>query len=71
MGVVAVLLLALLHGSTSRSTFAYASTDDRAVALVHSAIEKMGGEGNLRTVRYRYGKGVADALKIPLSDVPA
>jgi hypothetical protein len=42
IGVVAVLLLALLHGSTSRSTLVYASADDRAIALVRSVIEKMG-----------------------------
>lgn len=51
IGVVTVLLLALVPGLTSRSTFAYASTDDRAVALVRSAIEKMGGEGNLRSLQ--------------------
>lgn len=70
IGVVAVLLLALLHGSTSRSTFVYASTDDRAVVFVHSAIEKMGGEEKLRSLSSVQIDGIGHTYFIEQSERP-
>src|SRR6267142_2288051 len=69
-GVVAVLLLALLHGSTARSTLVYASTDDRAVALVHSAIKKMGGEENLRSLQGVQIERIGHSYSIEQSERP-
>jgi hypothetical protein len=69
-GVAAVLLLALFYVSTSRSTFVYASNDDRAVALVHSAIEKMGGEGRLRSLKGVQIERIGHSYSIEQSERP-
>jgi hypothetical protein len=51
ISLVMVLFLGFLHGSSSGLVFFDKSADDRATALVRSAIEKMGGEGNLRSLQ--------------------
>lgn len=68
--VIAVLLFALLDGSTSRSTLVYASTNDRAIALVRSAIEKMGGEEKLRSLQSVQIERIGHSYSIEQSERP-
>src|SRR2546430_11518909 len=70
IGVAAVLLFALLQGPTSRSTLVYASTDDRAIALVRSAIEKMGGEEKLRSLQSIQIERIGHSYSIEQSERP-
>jgi len=70
IGAVAVLLLALPHGSTSRSTFVYASTADRAIGWVRSAIEKMGGEQKLRSLQSIQIERIGHSYSIEQSERP-
>lgn len=70
IGVAVVLLLALFYVSTSRSTFVYASNDDRAVALVRSVIEKMGGEENLRLLKSVQIERMGHSYSIEQSERP-
>lgn len=70
IGVGAVLILALLHGATSRSTLVHASTDDRAAALVRSAIEKMGGEEKLRSLKSVQIERIGHTYSIEQSERP-
>jgi hypothetical protein len=70
MAGTAVLFLVLLNGLTSRSNFVYASTDDRAIAVVRSAIEKMGGEDKLRALKSVQIDGISHTYFIEQSERP-
>lgn len=70
IGVIAVLLVALFLGSPSRSTFIQASTDERAAALVRSAIERMGGEETLRSLKSVQMERIGHTYSIEQSERP-
>lgn len=70
IAITAVLLLVLLYGLTSSSAFVYASTDDRAIALVRSAVEKMGGEEKLRSLASVQIDGIGHTYFIEQSERP-
>lgn len=70
ISVSAVLLLALLFGVISRSTIVYASPDDQARTLVHTAAEKMGGEEKLRSLKSVQIDGIGHTFFIEQSERP-
>jgi len=70
ISLVTVLFLGFLHGSTSGLVFFDKSADDRARALVHTAIDKMGGEGNLRSLQSVQIERIGHSYSIEQSERP-
>lgn len=68
--VAVVLLIGLFYAVTSRSGFVYASNDGRAGILVRFAIEKMGGEQSLRSIKGVQIERIGHTYSIEQSERP-